>query len=318
MKGLRRILGPPLLALVGLTGIAVAVGLHPVPEGHIAHRLDSEGVPTAFEPGLQPGLSFWHRWDQHPAVELRLYGLSGRPALRTPAGEVHAALRITWATPPSTKDDPVRLAVQAPGATDHAQALRAALEARPEVAAVEVQAFYLEPRLAQADLPAELRARLQASQADLDAARAAADTAAAEARTATERADAEADLQAAKLQTDADRALADLRDAAARDVYTTRAAADAAFARLVAEGELAHARAQAEVERLTAEALATEGGRWLLALEAARAFKLPHELRHTPETLQSMASVAAWKRYFTGGLAPGEKPARADRDRPDR
>lgn len=92
-----------------------------------------------------------------------------------------------------------------------------------------------------------------------------------EAQVASIRADVQ--KQMAELRALEELVLAEIAARATTFAIQTRATADAAYARAIAEGQLAVENARAESERLRLAALDSEGGRLLLAREAAQSFR---------------------------------------------
>lgn len=150
--------------------------------------------------------------------------------------------------------------------------------------------------------PADLDARLEAARAALaDAEQAAADAASEtdDAFAAAERTHLDA-LTEARLV--GERRLAGLAAEAMLHRRQRAAEADAEAQALLGEARAAFAQAEATRDRLLAEALAGEAGRYYVAIEAARRFRLGavHLPDPPPDFLQQMGSVGAWRRFFLG------------------
>lgn len=150
------------------------------------------------------------------------------------------------------------------------------------------------------DPTAALEARLDAARDALTAA----EEGAAEKASATDTAFAAAERAHLDALTE-DRLVGERRLAAleedARHLPAVRAAeAEAEALAIVAEARAAHAQAEANRDRLLAEALAGEAGRYYIAIEAARRFQLgeTHLPDPSPDFLQQLGGVAAWRRLF--------------------
>lgn len=149
---------------------------------------------------------------------------------------------------------------------------------------------------------ADLDGRLEAARAAL----AEAEQAAADAASETDGEFAAAER--AHLDQTTERRLAGERRLAALDAETRlrerqRAAeADAEAQALLGEARAAFAEAEAERDRLLAQALTGEAGRYYVAIEAARRFRLGavHLPDPPPDFLLQMGGVEAWRRVFLG------------------
>lgn len=154
-----------------------------------------------------------------------------------------------------------------------------------------------------ADAQARLDDQLAKAWSTLDAAEAAVK------QTARQDVDAEAgDVRAEQAQFEARRAELERRIAAleteARHIVAQREAeAEAEAVVLLAAGQEAVARAEARRDALLGEILASPAGRYYLAIEAARAFRLGDVHLPAPRAdfLQTMGSVSAWRAFFLGG-----------------
>lgn len=92
-------------------------------------------------------------------------------------------------------------------------------------------------------------------------------------------------------------------EAEAEHLPARRAAeAEAEALALLADGRTALARAEALRDGLVARALAGEGGRYYIAIEAARRFELGdvHLPNPPPGFLGELGSLSAWRRFFLG------------------
>lgn len=150
--------------------------------------------------------------------------------------------------------------------------------------------------------PVDLDARLEAARAALaEAEQAAADV-------ASETDDAFATAEREHLATLTERRLAGERRLAALEaeamVYRRQRAAEAAAEaqEILGEARAAFGAAEAERDRMLADALAGEGGRYYVAIEAARRFRVGavHLPDPPPEFLQRMGSLDVWRRFFLG------------------
>lgn len=97
------------------------------------------------------------------------------------------------------------------------------------------------------------------------------------------------------------------------DIATIRTQNGAQSARLVADGALALAEAEARRDALRGQALAGPGGRYHLAIEAAKRFRFNADRLDAghPEYFRSTWGLAAWRTYFLGeasALAPQSTP----------
>lgn len=163
------------------------------------------------------------------------------------------------------------------------------------------------PRIEAAPAPpragtVDLDARLEAARTAL----AEAEQAAADAASETD--DAFAAAEREHLATLTERRLAGERrlatlEAEAMVLRRQRAAEAAAEAQaILGEARAAFGQAEAERDRLLAAALAGEGGRYYVAIEAARRFRIGavHLPDPPPEFLHRMGSLDAWRRFFLG------------------
>lgn len=262
-----------LLALIVLLGSLAALGVRFVPVGHVGKR-----GTTALQPG-PAWTSPLHRIALHPATGV-MHGIDDDPMrVDTSTGPVEIGV---WRTDASV--EAVQAGVAAgkavPGATvlyvDRKGAARpSATRIRRATASLnEAAQAWRTAATVEARVGAEARARGQ--QRDV------------EARAVFQ---AQGDAEVARIE-------ARYRD----EANGIRAQVEADVAALLADGALAETTADAERDRRRAALLAGPGGRWHLAIEAARRFRLnPARLdtRH-PDYFRATWGLAPWRAFFLG------------------
>lgn len=273
------------LLLIGLAGLAIRW----VPPGHVGVRGDAQ---------LPPG-PHWttpmHRVRVEPAGPA-VYGLRGAAdaikATSKQGGPTQVSAVLDGVTVDALKaaiaaggplPDGARIFSQTGTRRAEAQALQVWTDGlAAEVSALQAQATAVrEQSASQAQATEQARAHAAAREEKARALRRAANAAAID----RVRAEARAEI----------------------DTISTRSRA--AAAQLVADGTLALAQAEARRDQLRAQALAGPGGRYHLAIEAARAFTFdPTRLdpKH-PEYFRSTWGLAAWRSYFLGGAQAPER-----------
>lgn len=275
-----------LLGVVLLLGSLAALALRPVPPGHVGMR---DGQRHA--PGLRWAVEWLYPLEvvaEGPVVHgidgaepailgtrgAEQFELGGIRAQGTPVSAVQAAI-ARGGQVKGFEVFSVRRPAAARGAADRRHAARITArgqDLRAAIARIE------------ADAAAEARAHEEARALAMrrhERARAA------------QRAEAEATV-------------ARIRAEAALIEEATATAAEAEAARILADGTLALERAAAERDRLRGAALARPGGRWYLAIEAARRFEFdPDRLDPShPQFFQATWGLAAWRAYFLGAPPP--------------
>ena len=267
-----------LLLLIGVAGLALRF----VPPGHIGQRGDAR---------LAPG----PQWTTplHPVrIEAdgpRVYGLRGAleafPAADADGEPIQVGAILEGATLAQVKAALAAGAPSIPGATVFMR-----VRSKPADAdAAEAARAVLKDEAAEAAHALSFVTLSQSIETN--------NTEDARARAAAEEAQARAQVEASNAA-EVER----VQREAQADIAAIEAQNGAEVAALVAEGNRALAQAEARRDALRARALAGPGGRYHLAIEAARRFSFdPHRLDAAhPEYFRATWGLAAWRRYFLG------------------
>lgn len=313
-----------LTALLAAALLFAAAFVRPIAPGHLATRdldapprgpgldleipllADWDVVPTAglvtWDEPLRVTTADGHRVEARLALRYRLGGAAAWPAdeIRTQAaphiGEVLAALTLPELMIPERRRATEQTA---------AEALTARLPALAG-AHLTLQGLTLSPADAgrlRDQAVITLRRRLEQTNEEEIATRAAIETAHLEAARDAEAERTEGRRRIEEARREADRAIAERLGEAEAYARQRRAEADAEHLKLTAEGNAALTRAEAVNDQLLATALQGDAGRLFAAIEAARQFELGdlHLTPDTPDFLRRFGGMEAWRAFFLGG-----------------